>query len=287
MPELPEVETIKNDLRALVLGRTIKKVEVLDPPVVKNGVPKGFEQGLVGQQIVDVGRRAKYLLIKLSSGRYLVVQLMLTGQLLVVEPREPLKPSTRLILYLDDGRQMRLVDSRRFARVRLVEPAELNTKLHLDQLGPEPLNERFTAEDLAERLRGRGATIKSLLLDQRVVAGLGNIYADEVLFKARIHPAEPAKNLSNDQIRRLYEAIRETLREAISHRGTTTRSYRDALGRKGQHQQYLLVHTRFGKPCQGCPGRVEKTTIAGRQTFFCPSCQVLSGAGGRVSGVGR
>lgn len=276
MPELPEVETIKNDLREAVVGRRLKKAEVRDSRVIWHAVDGGFERAIAGERIVDVGRRAKYLLFRLSSGRYLVVHLIITGQLLLTQPDEPLRRATRLILYLDDGRQLRLVDNSHLARVHLVEPEELDSKLHLDELGPEPLSGEFTSEGFAERLRGRGATIKSLLLDQHVVAGLGNIYADEVLFKARVHPAEPAKNLSPDQVGRLYRAIRSTLREAIAYRGTTTRNYLDARGRKGGYQRRLLVFRRQGQPCEGCPGQVQKITVAGRQTFICPSCQVLS-----------
>ena len=276
MPELPEVETIKNDLRAATIGRRIERAEVRDSRVVRHTVNSGFDHAIAGERIADVGRRAKYLLFRLSSGRYLVIQLLITGQLLLADSDEPLRRATRLILHLDDGRQLRLVDNSHLARVHLVEPDELDSKLHMDELGPEPLGAEFTPERLVELLRGRGATIKSLLLDQHVVAGLGNIYADEVLFKARLHPAEPAKNLSPDQIRQLYRAIRETLREAIAYRGTTTRNYLDASGRKGGYQRRLLVFRRQGQPCEGCPGQVQKITVAGRQTFICPSCQILS-----------
>lgn len=276
MPELPEVETIKNELRGLVIGRRVERVDVRDPRVVRYSVSGSLERDLTGESIQEVHRRAKYLLLWLSSGRYLVIHLIITGQLLLVRADTPLRPSTRLVLHLDDGRQLRLVDSSHLARVYLVQPSELDTRLHFNRLGPEPLSDEFSVEELAERLRGRGASIKSLLLDQHVLAGLGNIYSDEVLFRARIHPAEPAKNLSLDQVRRLYRAIRETLREAIAYRGTTTRTYRDVLGRKGSYQQRLLVFERAGQPCHGCSGSVQRITVAGRQTYVCPSCQILS-----------
>lgn len=276
MPELPEVETIINDLRELTLGRRIDQAEIRDPRVLRKIDPVDFAREVAGQRIVDVQRRAKYLLVKLSSGCYLVVQLLITGQLLLVESQAPLRRATRLIFDLADGQQLRLVDDSHLARVHLLQPAELNSRLHLDTLGPEPLSDDFTLEDFYRRLSGRGATIKSLLLDQHVVAGIGNIYADEVLFKARIHPAERARNLTFDQVRRLYDAIKQTLRAAIAARGTTTRHYLDVMGRKGEYQHQLLVFGRQGQPCPGCRGQVERIVVAGRRTHICASCQALS-----------
>ena len=275
MPELPEVETIKNDLRATVLGRRIERARVLDPRLVKYPSVEGLESGLQGQRIVAVDRRAKYLLLRLSSGRILVAHLIITGQLLLVDPAVPLRKSVRLVLELDDGRQLRLADSSRLARVNLVEEQELSTRLHLDELGPEPISDQFTLEAFRRILAGTRRQIKALLLDQRAVSGLGNIYTDESLFAARIHPLRPASSLSPEEVERLYRAIRSILREAIAMRGTTIRSYRDLAGRKGGYQEKLKVVARAGKPCIGCPGTVEKMWAVGRETYYCPSCQRL------------
>lgn len=277
MPELPEVETIKNDLRSTVLGHRIVRARVLDPRVVKHPSVPEFEAGLAGQRIEAVDRRAKYLLLRLSSGKILVVQLIITGQLVLMGPEAPMRKSTRLLLDLDDGRQLRLQDSSHLARVALVEERELNTRLHLNELGPEAISDEFTLDFFRRALGRTRRQIKALLLDQRVVSGIGNIYADESLFAARIHPLRPANSLSPEEVERLYHAIRSIMREAIALRGTTTRSYRDVSGRKGGYQEKLKVVARAGKPCIGCPGRVEKIWAASRETYICPSCQRLQG----------
>lgn len=275
MPELPEVETITNQLKDLVVGRTITQVQVPDPWIVKYPGVTDFVEGLRERRIESVERRAKRILIRLSSGQYLTLQLMTTGQFLLVSPDQPLRRTTRLILDLDDGRQLRLADSSRFARVNLLDQRDLGEKLHLDELGPEAISDELTLERFQEMLKGRRRPIKPLLLNQGFVSGLGNIYTDESLFAAGIHPARPAGSLSTEESTRLYQAMRRILREAIALRGTTTRSYLDVLGRKGGYQEKLKVVLRAGEPCFGCPGLVERTNLAGRETFICPSCQRL------------
>ena len=275
MPELPEVETIKNDLRQLVLGSRIVSARVLDPSLVAYPAVADFEAGLLLQGIEAVDRKAKYLLIRLSSGSYLVLQLMITGQFLLVPRSAPIRRSTRLVLDLHGDQQLRLLDSSRYARVHLLDPEQLNERLHLDLLGPEALADELTPEVFARLLRGRRRQIKALLLDQRVVSGLGNIYADEVLHEARLHPLRLGSSLTDEEIDRLYRAIRRILAESVISRGTTTQSYRDVLGRKGSYQSQLKVFRRAGQPCADCPGLVEEIRAAGRETFLCPSCQPL------------
>lgn len=273
MAELPEVETIKNDLRALVIGRRIIGVEVLDPQIGHHIDLSRFISGLINREIVGVDRRAKYLLIRLSGEQTLVVQLMLTGQLLLVNPEERRKKSTRLLLKLDDGQELRLNDRSNLARVHLLADEEVARELGRRKLGPEPIWPDFTLETFQRMIRGRRSMIKPLLLDQSFVSGLGNIYTDEVLFAARIAPTRKASDLTPEEIARLYEAMRQILREAISLRGTTIRSYLDVLGRKGSYQTRLKVFRRAGEPCEGCPGVVAETRVGGRDTFYCPSCQ--------------
>lgn len=272
MPELPEVETIKNDLRGLVVGRRIVGVDVPDPQIGRHIDLSTFISGLVGKQIVGVDRRAKYLLIRLSSGRTLVVQLMVTGQLLLLNPSEPRRKSTRLVLVLDSGQELRLNDRSNLARVHLMDEEEIQERI-TSRLGPEPIWPDFDLETFRRMIGRRTSAIKPLLLDQSFVAGLGNIYADEVLFAARIAPTRKASDLTPDEIRRLYDAIRAILGEAISLRGTTVQAYRDVLGRKGHYQTKLKVFRKAGEPCEGCSGVVVETRVGGRDTFYCPSCQ--------------
>ena len=273
MPELPEVETIKNDLRALVLGRRVVGARLLDPQLVRRPDPASFVARLQGQSFVDAERKAKFLIVTLSSGDYLAVQLMITGQFLLLAPEAPLAKNTRLILDLDDGRQLRLVDQNGYAKVQLLAPDELVSTLKLNELGPDPTEPTFTLADFKARLRGRRGRIKPLLLDQHFLAGLGNIYADEALFRARLHPEREANSLSEDEVARLYEAIRDVLLIGIAKRGTTIATYRDVLGRKGHYQEELQVFRRTGKPCPRCGTPIALTRVGGRDTHYCPNCQ--------------
>lgn len=274
MPELPEVETIKNDLQAMVAGRRVQRARVLDHRLVRFPSVDRFEAGLAGQRIEAAERQAKYLLLRLSNGRILAVQLIITGQLLLLPPETPLRKSVRMILEMEDGCQLRLADSSHLARVYLLDEPELTSYLPLGELGPEAVSDELTLERFAELIRRR-RQIKALLLDQRIISGLGNIYVDESLFEARIHPLRRANSLSRQEVERLYRAIRRILPEAIALRGTTTRSYRDLLGRKGGYQERLKVVARAGKPCIGCSGTVARIWAAGRESYLCPSCQQL------------
>ncbi len=273
MPELPEVETIKNDLRALVLGRRITAVHLRDPALVRGPSSEELAGRLQGQTIVAAHRKAKYLLIELSAGDCLAVQLMITGQLLLTQPREPVAKDTRLILDLDDGSQLRLWDQNGYAKVQLLRSEEVAAMLKLGEYGPDPTQPDFSLAAFAARLRGRRGRLKPLLLDQHFLAGLGNIYADEALFLARLHPAREAAGLTQDEVARLYEAIRHVLLSAIAKRGTTIATYRDLYGRKGHYQEELRVFRRTGKPCPRCGTPIVHTKLGGRDTHLCPRCQ--------------
>jgi formamidopyrimidine-DNA glycosylase len=276
MPELPEVETIKEDLRELVVGSTVEAAEVLDPTLVEQPSATEFERRLGDVRITGVRRRAKHLIVELDSGDALVFQLKIGGQLLLVPPVEEPRTALMLVLHLDGGRRLFLRDQTGFTRARLLDPAELEERL--SSLGPEPLEEGFAAEYLRETLCSRRAQIKPLILDQKVVAGVGNIYADEILFDARLHPRRKANTLSEGEWRALYEAIRKNLATGVEHRGTTVRFYRDVLNRPGEHQNYLRVFEKHGGPCpEGCEGKVVQERVGGRPTHFCPGCQRLSG----------
>jgi formamidopyrimidine-DNA glycosylase len=276
MPELPEVETIKEDLRELVVGSTVERAEVLDPALVEQPPQEEFVRRLGGVRVTGARRRAKHLIVELGSRDALVLQLKIGGQLLLVPPVEEPRTAQMLVLHLDGDRRLFLRDQTGFTRARVLDEGELEARL--SALGPEPLEEGFTVEYLRETLGGRRAQIKPLILDQKAVAGVGNIYADEILFDARLHPRRKANTLSEADWRALYEAIRENLAAGVEHRGTTVRLYRDVLNRPGEHQNYLRVFEKHGEPCpDGCEGEVVQEKVGGRPTHYCPACQRLGG----------
>ncbi len=274
MPELPEVETIKQHLRELVVGSLITEVEVLDPGLVEQPSAEEFERELEGDRISGVRRRAKHLIVEFDSRNFLVFQLKIGGQLLLVPPVEEPKTALMLVLHLDGDRRLFLRDETRFTRARLLNAEELEARL--STLGPEPLEEEFKrngVEYLQETLSPRRAQIKPLLLDQKVVSGIGNIYVDEILYDARLHPRRKANTFSGEEWGRLHAAIIENLAAGVEHRGTTVRLYKDVLDRPGEHQNYLRVFEKQGRPCPGCEGKVVREKVGGRPTHFCPSCQ--------------
>ncbi|QIN80203.1 bifunctional DNA-formamidopyrimidine glycosylase/DNA-(apurinic or apyrimidinic site) lyase [Rubrobacter marinus] len=279
MPELPEVETIKEDLRGLVVGSTVEWVEVSQPALVEGPSVEEFAGRLRGARIAGARRRAKHLIVELIGGDSLVLQLKIGGQLLLVPPVAEPETAVMLVLGLDGGRRLFLRDETGFTRARLLDAGELEARL--SSLGPEPLGEGFDAGHLKGVLGGRRVQIKPALLDQKVVAGIGNIYVDEILYDAKVHPRRKANTLSEGEWAALHRAVRENLRAGIEHRGTTFDLYRDVLGRKGHHQDHLRVFVRAGRPCpSGCGGRVVKEKVGGRATFYCPSCQREDGFGG-------
>jgi formamidopyrimidine-DNA glycosylase len=297
MPELPEVETIRRDLEELVTGQVIRAVEVLDPRLVRYPEPAEFIASLRDRRLAAARRRAKYLLLDLvpaatplpppalsrdwrgPGGLILVIQLILSGQLLLLPPDAPRRLDTRLVLRLSDEltdpvrRQLQLVDQSGLAIVHLGRPDELAARLPLDELGPEPIDPTFTLDQFAALLAQRRGAIRSLLLDQRFISGVGTIYADEALFAAAIHPTRPANSLQPDEVARLYEALRAGLLQGITDRGTTTFSYLDVYGQPGKHQERLQVVTRAGRACPRCGARIVKSRIGGAPAYFCPSCQ--------------
>src|SRR5215208_7160655 len=268
MPELPEVETIKEDLRELVAGSEIVRARVLDASLVEQPSAEEFVSRLEGVSITGARRRAKHLIVELGSGDSLVFQLKIGGQLLLVPPVEDLDGDRRLFLRDETG----------FTRARLLDADELEERL--SPPGPEPLEEEFDAGYLQRAIGSRKAQIKPLLLDQKVVSGIGNIYADEILYDARLHPRRKANTLSEDQWEALHAAIRSNLAAGIEHRGTTVRLYKDVLDRSGEYQNYLRVFEKHGQPCPECEGEVVREKVSGRPSHFCPACQREDGPGG-------
>lgn len=280
MPELPEVETVRRSLLGPVVGRRIVGLrpagfaEVMGPEGVEGVRPR-----VVGRLVVGVRRRAKYLMLDLDDETSLLVHLRMTGRLEVLPRSAPALRFEHLAIELDDGHDLRFGDQRKFGRVLHVLPDDLR-RLG-GRLGPEPLGRGFTAERLAAALRRRPGKLKSVLLDQKLIAGLGNIYVDEALFRARLHPERAANGLSLEEVRRLHRAIRAVLREGLEHRGTTFSSFQDAAGERGENQRNLRVYG-WGErgDCPRCGWPLARSVVGGRGTHFCPRCQRNDGGPG-------
>jgi formamidopyrimidine-DNA glycosylase len=277
MPELPEVETIKEDLRELVVGSEVERAEVLAPSLVEQPSAEEFANRLEGVGITGARRRAKHLIVELDTGDSVVFQLKIGGQLLLVPPAEEPETALMLVLDLDGDRRLFLRDETGFTRARLLDADELEERL--SSLGPEPFEREFDVGFLQRIIGSRRAQIKPLLLDQRVVSGIGNIYADEILYDARLHPRRKANTLTEGEWEALHAAIRANLAAGIEHRGTTVRLYKDVLDRPGKHQDYLRVFEKHGQPCPGCEGEVVREKVSGRPSHFCPACQREDGSG--------
>jgi formamidopyrimidine-DNA glycosylase len=273
VPELPEVETIVADLRPHLVGRRIERCELSFPTIVRHPEPEQFVDGVVGMRIESVGRRGKYILIHLSQQLLLVVHLGMTGQLRLVDAVAPLEKHTHAVFFLDDGRQLRYHDPRRFGRLLLGTEESLLASKKMPRLGPEPIDPAFVADELYSRLRRRRAPLKAVLLDQGAIAGVGNIYADESLHRAGLRPSRLASTVSKRSAQRLHESLRESLKLAIVNRGSSVDTYRDAWGQVGGQQEKLLVYGRAGEPCFTCGRPLSMIRIAGRTTVFCRRCQ--------------
>lgn len=274
MPELPEVETIRRSLTDLIVGKTIESAQITYPKLLKNASPEKFERDLPGRTIAAVKRRGKYLLIEFQDDYVMIIHLRMTGQLRYEKPETPLRKHTHFVLQLSDGHQLRFVDTRKFGMIFIGsrEQAEHDAGLH--RLGPEPLSDDFSVEYLTEVLQGTARKVKSVLLDQQKIAGLGNIYVDESLFRAGIHPESTACCLPPEKVRQLHHSIRQVLRDGIEHRGTTLNDYVDGFGRQGEFQFQLNVYGRKEKPCPVCGAAILKCRVMQRGTHLCPVCQV-------------
>jgi len=273
MPELPEVETVKRTLEGKITGLSITAVKIFLPKIIKTPGPEELAARLPGKKIKKLERKGKYLLIHLSDNLVLVVHLRMTGRLIYSPPDAPDVPHTHVIFHLDNSDQLRYADLRQFGQISLVKVDDLAGLPGLCGLGYDPFDPHFTRELFRKELKQKRAMLKPLLLDQSFVAGLGNIYADEVLFRARLHPQRQSHTLTPREASRLYQAIREVLQEAIANRGTSIRDYVDGEGREGNYQNLLRVHHREGDPCLKCGKPVIKVRLGGRSTYYCPHCQ--------------
>jgi len=273
MPELPEVETVRRSLLPHVLERRISGLRLGDfPGVLGSDSIDQVAARITGRRIAGLDRRAKYLLFGLDDDSTVMIHLRMTGQLGVVPRDNPRLRFEHLAIELDDGNDLRFADQRKFGRVLHLLPADVEA---LDRrMGPEPLSATFSAQLLAAALARRPGKLKSVLLDQSLVAGLGNIYVDEALYRSRLHPERSARSLTSDEVRRLHRAIRAVLRDSLDHRGTTFSSFQDANGEAGGYGAALAVYGRGGSgACQRCGRPLAKIIVGGRGTHFCPRCQ--------------
>jgi formamidopyrimidine-DNA glycosylase len=274
MPELPEVETIRRQLAPALEGRRIERVEVRDPRWCAPAPPEAIEDALRSRLIERLGRRGKYLIASLEDDVHLVMHLRMTGNLLLVPAADddPERPHLRVRFELGTHRLL-FVDVRRFGTGDVLLGSDALAEFFASRLGVEPLGPDFTAEALRAIARGRRQPVKAFLLTQERVAGVGNIYADEALFRARIHPLRPVGSLKRGQLEALREAVVETLEAGIEAKGASIDDYRHVDGAQGSFQDRFLVHTRAGEPCPRCGTPIEKVRAAGRGTYVCPSCQ--------------
>ncbi len=285
MPELPEVETVARDLRPRILGATITGARCSWARTLRTHTPEAFAEAVAGRRVEGVSRRAKLVVVELSGDAALTIHLKMTGQLFVVPADAPEDPYVRLVLELADGREVRFRDIRKFGKIGLYgrDPvtgelvAEVGGAAVFAGLGPEPLDDAFTLRAFRRRLRRRSGRLKPLLLDQSFVAGVGNIYADEALWAARLHPLRTAGTLHPADERRLYDAVRTILAEAIERRGSSIDDYTAPDG-DGSMQERLQVYQRTGEPCPRCGRPIKRIVIGARSTHFCSWCQRLGAA---------
>ena len=270
MPELPEVETIRRQLEPAIVGRRIERMEVLDPRWCEPAPPDEVAQAVEHRHIDKLDRRGKYLILELADDVHLVMHLRMTGNLLLVPPGDVDRRFLRVRMDLDDGRHLLFTDARRFGTGLVLLGVDAVHDYFAGRVGIEPLGEDFTAEALRAMASGRRQPVKAFLLSQERVAGVGNIYADEALWRARIHPLRPVGTLKRPQIEALRDAVVESLEAGIDAKGATIDDYRDATGAEGSFQDRFEVYGREGEPCSRCGATIRKIKAAGRGTYFCP-----------------
>jgi formamidopyrimidine-DNA glycosylase len=278
VPELPEVETIRRDVDREYTGRRIKSVEVSGQRSIRrHATPDEFIVRLVGHKVTSVVRKGKYLLIKLDSGDVVVTHLGMSGQLLRAAAKDPLEKHTHVVISFSQGAQLRFVDPRTFGEMFVARPERLEEEVpDLVHLGFDPLEDVMSWTHFADLLAARKTKLKALLMDQRFIAGIGNIYADEILFAAGLRYDRSSETLSAQEVRRLYRSMIETLHDAVKHRGSSLADaqYRDLFGDVGEFQSHHQVYGREGQNCRRCRHVIVRIKTNGRSTFLCPQCQV-------------
>jgi formamidopyrimidine-DNA glycosylase len=273
MPELPEIEVLRRSLEPHLVGDRIERVEVRNPALREPVDTARLRRGAQGREVIGLRRRSKYLLIDLAGERTVAVHLGMSGRLTLVPAGTPRELHEHVAFHLRSGRRLRLRDPRRFGLVFSLPTADLAADPHFAHLGVEPLEAGFSGGVLAGAAAGRRGPVKAFLMDARVVVGVGNIYASEALYRARVHPARPVSRISRERWDRVAEAVMAVLRQAIAEGGTTLNDFADGEGRSGYFQVSLAVYDREGAPCLACGRPVRRLVQAGRSTFYCPGCQ--------------
>ena len=278
MPEMPEVEIIRRYLDKQLTGQRVEAFESLLPRQIQFPAPEKFKEMVCGQEITGIGRRGKYLLMYLSNGTELVFHLRMTGSLVYAPAGENfVNAHIRQIFHLVGGGHLYFADIRTFGTLCAMQQGEEMLVKGLAEMGPEPLSPEFTSAYLQREAQGRRTPVKNFLLDQRRVGGIGNIYADEALFLAKVHPGREAGSLTMEEWRRLQSAVNQVIAAGIEDGGTTFRDYRNGAGGKGSHQDNLYVYNRQGEPCRECGVLIEYMKLGGRGTHYCPMCQQMEG----------
>lgn len=273
MPELPEVETIKNTLKRFVINKTIADISVLWPNIIKRpDDAEQFKHIVTGQTIHDIKRKGKFLLFQLDES-VLISHLRMEGKYSVHSSEEPMKKHTHVVFGFTDGEELRYNDVRKFGTMHVFNKGDEFNHKPLNQLGPDPFDEEFTVDYFYKKLKKTERVIKAALLDQSIVTGLGNIYVDETLFRANVHPLKKASRLTKKEVKVIQEQAILTLRDAVAQGGTTIRSYVNGQGEMGMFQQELFVYGQENKPCKQCGRPIVKMKIGGRGTHVCISCQ--------------
>lgn len=273
MPELPEVETVRRTLLKVLLGKEFSNVKINYPGVIKRIAVEEFSSLLQGKKITDIRRRGKYLLLDVSGDKVLVVHFRMTGRLVFTNSEALEDKHTHVVFNFSDKSSLYFKDIRKFGTIYLLDSCDLHSIHGYAILGPEPLSKEFKFSDFREKLRSSRKKIKQLLLDQQVVAGIGNIYADEILHVSSIHPERIAETITNEESVILYDAIIKELSEGITDGGTSFRDYVDGFGNKGEHQNHLKVYQKINKPCPRCGGTIARIKVSGRNSYHCPFCQ--------------
>lgn len=273
MPELPEVETIRRGLTRKIVGLKITQTKV-NLAKITNISSKEFAKLVKGRRVRKVSRFAKILVVDLSGGLSLAIHLKISGQLIYIRKSLLLVKHTHVILSFNNGYELRFIDPRQFGYVKLFKTSELPEKMELDKLGPEPLTKEFTLSIFKKRLNRRPKShIKPLLMDQHFISGIGNLYADEILFAAKVHPLKRVRRLKPIEVKKIYQHIKPILNKAIKYKGTSVDSYRDAQGKRGLYLQFVKAYDQEGEPCIRCKKPIKRIKIGTRSAYFCPRCQ--------------
>ena len=274
MPELPEVQTIVNELKKEIVGKKIENIEVKAPKMVSGNVER-----VKALEVEDVRRRAKLIIIDLSKDFHIAIHLKLTGQLIYQSQKSKVKSQndlgpTRVVFHFTDKSQLFFNDLRKFGYVKILDSKSLEDTLKKENYGPEPLEPQFTLEKFKQLLATRPREkIKPLLMDQTFIAGIGNLYSDEILFYAKVHPLRKVKELKSEEVKKLYQGIREILKAALKYKGSSIDTYRMTTGEKGTYEFHRMVYRREGEKCKRCGATIKSVKIGGRLAHFCPGCQ--------------